>query len=221
MFDRIKTISNPLTIIAIFAALAEVAGASTLFALGADLQGIFIWFVMGFPSMLVCLFFLTLNFNPRVLYAPSDFRDEGNFLHTLRGKDELALSFDELTEQLELAKGKIIQEVSREVGVAGAKEKEELVSLISKQLEVIRARVETARESAEDLTLPPLDKLPHSALQAAILAFLTLSPEAVALQTIAGHVRMSLEATSRAVGKLVRRGLVQEPSPNKFIATKQ
>ena len=221
MFEKIKTISNPLTIIAIFAALAEVAGASTLFALNLELQKTFIWFVMGFPSLLVCLFFLTLNFNPKVLYAPSDFRDEGNFLHTLRGKDELALSFDELTEQLEMAKGKIIQEVSREVGVAGAKEKEELVSLISKQLEVIKARVETARESAEDLTLPSLDKLPHSSLQAAILAFLSVSPGEVSLQQIARHVRMSEEATNRAIGKLVRRELVQELSAEKFSASKQ
>lgn len=30
--------------------------------------------------MLIVLFFLTLNFNHKVLYAPSDFRDEDNFL---------------------------------------------------------------------------------------------------------------------------------------------
>src|SRR5690606_32026444 len=36
---------------------------------------------MLFPVFLVGTFFLTLNFNHRVLYAPSDYRDENNFVN--------------------------------------------------------------------------------------------------------------------------------------------
>jgi hypothetical protein len=83
MATDFKKISNPLTIIAIFAGLAEINGTVVLGLVPTDLQGIFIWFIIIFPSVLVLIFFFTLNFNPKVLYAPSDFSNEENFLKTL------------------------------------------------------------------------------------------------------------------------------------------
>ena len=80
-----RRVSNPLTMIAIFAGLAEVAGTVVLPAVDAAIQTTLVWYVMGFPVFLVVLFFLTLNFNHRVLYAPSDFRDERLFMESLRG----------------------------------------------------------------------------------------------------------------------------------------
>ena len=85
MIENIKHINNPLTIIALFAGLAEIAGTVALGIVDTELQKIFVWFVMLFPTFLVFLFFLTLNFNTKVLYAPSDFRDENNFITTLVG----------------------------------------------------------------------------------------------------------------------------------------
>jgi hypothetical protein len=43
--------------------------------------------------LLVCLFFLTLNFNHRVLYAPSDYREDRSFLTASNIKNS------EITEQ--------------------------------------------------------------------------------------------------------------------------
>lgn len=83
MLDKMKHIKNPLTVIGLFAALAEVAMAASMFALPPDLQHIFMWFVMAFPLLLVLLFFITLNFNPKVLYAPSDYQDETNFVQII------------------------------------------------------------------------------------------------------------------------------------------
>jgi hypothetical protein len=82
MIEKIRGVSNPLTIIAIFAALAEVAGTISLATLDKSLQGTFIWFVMGFPTLLVISFLLILWTKPAVLYAPGDFKDEQNFLAT-------------------------------------------------------------------------------------------------------------------------------------------
>lgn len=78
-----KRIKNPLTIIGLFAGIAEVAGTAVLPLVLAELQKFFIWYVMGFPVLLVVLFFFTLNKNPKVLYAPSDFVDEKNFMELL------------------------------------------------------------------------------------------------------------------------------------------
>lgn len=83
MSEKIGAVKNPLTIIAIFAGIAEVSGTGVLPFLSSPNQAIFMWFVMAFPCLLVIFFFLTLNFNHCVLYAPSDFRDEDNFIRSL------------------------------------------------------------------------------------------------------------------------------------------
>ncbi|UJP04934.1 MAG: hypothetical protein LZF61_08760 [Nitrosomonas sp.] len=59
-----QQVKNPLTLIAIFAGLAEVIATAG--------------------------FFLTLNFNHRVLYAPGDFKDERHFFAKLSGGFALA-----------------------------------------------------------------------------------------------------------------------------------
>jgi len=78
-------ISNPLTLIAIFAGLAEVSGTVALPAVDVAIQEILVWFVVLFPVLLVVLFFLTLNLNNKVLYAPSDYQDEHHFISTIKG----------------------------------------------------------------------------------------------------------------------------------------
>lgn len=85
MIEKMSRIANPLTIIAIFAALAEIAGTVSLGIVDSSLQSIFVWFVMLFPVLLVATFFLTLNFNPKVLYAPADFREDKSFIATVSG----------------------------------------------------------------------------------------------------------------------------------------
>lgn len=101
MIEKIKRVSNPLTIIAIFAALAEVSGTVALGLVDASLQSQFIWFVMLFPVLLVLLFFITLNFNPKVLYSPGDFDDETNFMSLNKVAEQVERSFDEILENIE------------------------------------------------------------------------------------------------------------------------
>lgn len=91
MIEKVTRISNPLTIVAIFAALAEVASSVVLVALPQAVQETFVWFVMIFPHMLVALFFFVLYKKPEVMYAPSDFKDEKNFV-TIIDKKAIALS---------------------------------------------------------------------------------------------------------------------------------
>lgn len=85
MTEKIKRINNPLTIIAIFAALAEINATVALGLIDKELHYIFIWFVICFPTILVILFFLTLNFNTKVMYSPSDYSDDRNFMDSLFG----------------------------------------------------------------------------------------------------------------------------------------
>ncbi|MBS7792871.1 hypothetical protein KTR66_22975 [Roseococcus sp. SDR] len=79
MLEKIGHVKNPLTVIAMFAGLAEVSGAIVLPFLSNETQRIFVWFLMLFPCLLVGLFFLMLFTKHHALYAPSDFRDDKFF----------------------------------------------------------------------------------------------------------------------------------------------
>ena len=80
-------INNPMTIIAIFAAISETSAAATLPFLNNEDRAIYIWFLISFPFYLLFLFFLTLNFNYRSLYSPSDFGKDKNFLKVFDSND--------------------------------------------------------------------------------------------------------------------------------------
>ncbi|MCM2401410.1 hypothetical protein NBH20_09600 [Rhizobium sp. S153] len=84
MDTKFGHVKNPLSIIAIFAGLVEVSGTFVLPHIEKETQGTFIWFLMTFPFFLVFLFFATLLFKHKVLYAPSDFQNEDNFMEAAR-----------------------------------------------------------------------------------------------------------------------------------------
>lgn len=96
MTERVKFISNPLTIIAIFAALAEINATVSIGLVDKELQETFIWFVILFPTLLIVMFFLTLNFNTKVIYAPSDYKTDESFQKMFLGdpKPDKEINFD-------------------------------------------------------------------------------------------------------------------------------
>lgn len=98
-----KRVSNPLTIIAIFAGLSEsISGLIIGFA---ENDAVIKYFLVGFPLILVILFFLTLNFNSKVLYSPSDFKDDQNYLKALeigkRPSDKLKIQINEIKQLID------------------------------------------------------------------------------------------------------------------------
>jgi hypothetical protein len=108
VIEHVGHIRNPLTVIAIFAGLAEVSGTIVLPFIEKSLQADFLWFLMLFPALLVVAFFATLNFNRKALYAPSDFREEKNFLALATASPEaleskLRVEMDEVKRMEEVA----------------------------------------------------------------------------------------------------------------------
>ena len=142
MIEKIKKVSNPLTIIAIFAGLAEISGTVVLPLLSQESQLIYLWFLMGFPILLICLFFLTLNFNYKVLYAPSDFKDEGNFLK-LFGKPTFEEKIEKISSELDDS-----EEETQENGV-------QINEL--KYRELIRRNATSTHYMAEELVMTKLE----------------------------------------------------------------
>lgn len=82
-----RKITNPMTIIAIFAVLSEASAAVSLPFLDNEERALYIWFLISFPFYLLFLFFATLNFNYRSLYAPSDFEKSEHFLKVMESTD--------------------------------------------------------------------------------------------------------------------------------------
>lgn len=70
MENKPRRFRHAVTPVSIFAGMVEVTGAIVLPSFSPDLQGVFLWFLILFPVLFILLFFGTLNFNPRVLYAP-------------------------------------------------------------------------------------------------------------------------------------------------------
>jgi hypothetical protein len=83
-----RKITNPMTIIAIFAALSETSAAVSLPFLDNKEREIYIWFLISFPFYLLFLFFATLNFNYRSLYAPTDFEKGKHFIKVMGNADQ-------------------------------------------------------------------------------------------------------------------------------------
>ncbi|MGH8390386.1 MAG: hypothetical protein ACRESJ_33760 [Pseudomonas sp.] len=83
-----RKITNPITVIAIFATLSETSAAVTLPFLDNNEREIYVWFLISFPFYLLLLFFATLNFNYRSLYAPSDYEKGEHFIEVLDDVDD-------------------------------------------------------------------------------------------------------------------------------------
>lgn len=117
MTEKIKKINNPLTVIAVFAALAEINATVSIGLIDKELQSIFIWFVIAFPTLLIVAFFITLNFNTKSLYSPSDYQQDDSFLDILniqKNRKELSkidLNVEKVIKDTILSK-KTIQELS-------------------------------------------------------------------------------------------------------------
>lgn len=86
---KVFNVKNPLTVIAIFASLTEVVGTAVTPFLDGNNQTLFLYFIIGFPTLLIISFFVTLNFNHKVLYSPSDFDNSDTSIVSLfYGKSE-------------------------------------------------------------------------------------------------------------------------------------
>jgi hypothetical protein len=68
--NTLSRIMSPISVIALFAGLSEASATTVLPYLDEHTRQIYVWFLIAFPSALVLLFFLTLNFNPSALYPP-------------------------------------------------------------------------------------------------------------------------------------------------------
>ena len=206
MIDKVKKISNPLTIIAIFAGLAEVAGTTALFGVDKEIQTTFIWFVMLFPTLIVALFFITLNFNPSVLYAPSDFENDDGFLEALKGKKSVESNFSSLEEEVNKLSKTIEDEMNTRPSGLTSEHKNEIKETIRDELDSLKARVSVTKEAAQKLSN---HALPKSHLQAQVLELISNSDQPLSATDVSAEINMSRAAIYKTLHRLLERGALQ------------
>ena len=97
MKNEKNTKQNPLGIIAIFASLAEIFGTVVLKFLPLEIQRIFVWHVMLFPTILIFFFFYILYKKPLHFYSPDYYKDEKIFQALMQGR----LTLDTLEEEIQ------------------------------------------------------------------------------------------------------------------------
>ena len=144
MIENIKKVSNPLTIIAIFAGLAEIAGTVALPLILEINQSLFIWYVMGFPILLVIAFFITLNFNPKVLYSPSDYSNEDNFMVALEKRVRAEKRYKDIDRKIEETKTKVDE-------IPKNQENSKIVEDLNKNIDKISKMINFSRQETENL----------------------------------------------------------------------
>ncbi len=71
---------NPLAVISLLIAIVEMALAYPVTKLSGSSQTEFVHFMVGFPLLLMILFFVTVWFRPGHLYSPKDYASPTDFL---------------------------------------------------------------------------------------------------------------------------------------------
>ena len=126
-------------------------------------------------------------------------------------RNELSESFKELNEQLEKAKVKIIEEAVKQVGDAGEKEHARLLEqMVNSQLELIRAKVDTTRESVKDVALSFLND-PSISIREKISGLFSVENQPMSFEEILSRVPgVSQIRLSRILHDMTRAGDVKE-----------
>ncbi|GLR04427.1 hypothetical protein GCM10007906_20150 [Vibrio hyugaensis] len=129
-------VSNPLTIIAIFAGVAETLATVALIKLPLEIQSIFVYFVMAFPAAIVLLFFFVLYFKNTALYAPSDFENQNHYLEANQIKESVGTQLDKIFADLNKS-GKTLSKADLEKAKSTVNESVDIISrLNAKELEI-------------------------------------------------------------------------------------
>jgi hypothetical protein len=96
---------NPLGIIALFLSLIYVLAClvlgSTISLLVSDERKILIWFIVLFPVCILIVFFILVTYHHTKLYAPSDFKDEKNFIESSKQTKYVNQRENKIIEKIE------------------------------------------------------------------------------------------------------------------------
>ena len=203
MLEGFKKIDNPLTVIGIFAGVSEISMGAVA-ALSPELRPVFLWFVVLFPPFLISLFFITLNFNHKVLYAPSDYRDDSAFVGLARASTEDASKgLNEALEKLEAINTQLATS-NLEIKAESDGESQNLSNAIKE----ITENVADAKESVDAISFDHATYPDMTWGQWRIIAYLYDRVEPTPITQVATDLKISHPKLSRDTAYLREQGLL-------------
>ncbi|WP_339304912.1 hypothetical protein NST33_20830 [Paenibacillus sp. FSL L8-0435] len=199
-------VQNPLTIIAIFAGIAEIAGTGVLLGLPLEIQRTFIWFVMLFPVGLVATFFFVLVNKHNVLYAPSDFVDESNFVNLLLQNKNVG----EVVDLLEQTKEDNTNDQTKEK-IDEALDKLELFKLYN---DMIKKNYYIKNSS---YTVKNFDLSNENNLKKRVIQLLEIFPDGLTLSALEGIMpSVSISVLKKSLKQWVEEGLLLNSADGRY-----
>lgn len=216
----VKKISNPLTIIGMFAVLAEIAGTVVLPILnGNDNQDKFIWYVMFFPVFLVILFFITLWTVPKNLYGPKDYSNEDNFIKIMSAKYSVDDSLQHIEDEISKL-SKIVQDNSNS-NISEDKSIAEFYKSLIDRLNAINIKLAETKEINNNIETNISNTLPKSAiLQFRVIKYIEENPNCSA-QNIAEQFNLNINTVRNMLHKFVNEGILIRIGINKEVTYKK
>lgn len=216
----VKKISNPLTIIGMFAVLAEIAGTVVLPILnGNDNQDKFIWYVMFFPVFLVILFFITLWTVPKNLYGPKDYSNEDNFIKIMSAKYSVDDSLQHIEDEISKL-SKIVQDNSNS-NITEDKSIAEFYKSLIDRLNAINIKLAETKEINNNIETNISNTLPKNAiLQFRVIKYIEENPNCSA-QNIAEQFNLNINTVRNMLHKFVNEGILIRIGINKEVTYKK
>ncbi len=117
----------------------------------------------------------------------------------------LSEQFEELNMQLDQTKSKIIEESLAQIGAAGEQERKRLTDVVNNQIDLIRKKLETTRESAEDIA-QEVTQTPDSKTLSTILTLLAEEKSGLTEKEIAERLGWTESKTLRLLNWLYKSG---------------
>ena len=69
----------------------------------------------------------------------------------LNRRNKMSESFEEINSQMEQTSSSIVEAALKEIGTAGKKERDKIQSIVKKQMNFVKERLQTTREEVEDM----------------------------------------------------------------------
>lgn len=133
------------------------------------------------------------------------------------GKRELlSESFEQINEQLEKAKVKVIQESIKEIGAAGEQERNRLTGVVDQQFDLLREKIDSTWESAREITASSNDINTNVVFQVLKTAF-ERKEEGVTLDHIAAIFKMSINTAIYYTTYLTKNKHLSARRDNKLV----
>jgi hypothetical protein len=153
MNKQIVKIQDPLLVVSIVVALTEIVGMIVLTTLARDIQAPFEWFLIVLPFGWILFILLMLLLAPSRTYRWATSPNDDNVSQVLAVKGLISDEFAGLLKQIAVTKQELLTNLLPHPSSPDETGRSALGAIVHEQMESIRERAESSRESTTDVAI--------------------------------------------------------------------